>query len=153
MTSFDKQHMSSALEFALYAQISGEIPVGAVIVQRSSGQIISSAYNQVEAEFNPIKHAEMIAIEMACKKLKTKNLSEYDLYVTLEPCTMCSAAISYARIGRLFYGASDQKQGAVENGCRFFTQKTCMHRPEIYDGIMAEESRTLIQAFFQKLRH
>jgi cytosine deaminase len=94
----------------------------------------------------------MIAIEAACKLLKSKNLSNYDLYVTLEPCTMCAAAISYARIGRLFYGAYDTKQGAVENGVRFFTQESCMHRPEIYDNIMAEESSNVLKRFFETLR-
>lgn len=152
MINFDKQHMISALEHALYAHVSGEVPVGAVIVQRNSGQIISSGYNQVETDNNVLRHAEVIAIEMACKELKTKNLSECDLYVTLEPCTMCAAAISYSRIGRLFYGASDIKQGAVENGVRFFTQPTCFHRPEVYNGIMAEESGELIRTFFERLR-
>lgn len=152
MMNFAKNYMINALEHALYAQVSGEVPVGAVIVQRNSGQIISSGYNQVETENNPLRHAEIIAIETACKVLKSKNLSECDLYVTLEPCAMCSAAISYARIGRLFYGASDAKQGAVEHGSRFFTQSTCMHRPEIYEGIMATESRELIKAFFERLR-
>ena len=153
MINFDKQHMITALEHALYAHVSGEVPVGAVIVQRSSGQIISSGYNQVETDNSPLRHAEIIAIEMACKELKTKNLSECDLYVTLEPCTMCTSAISHSRIGRLFYGASDVKQGAVEHGVRFFTQTTCMHRPEVYEGIMAEESRELIRTFFERLRH
>jgi len=153
MINFDKKHMSTALEHALYAHVSGEVPVGAVIVQRSSGQIISSGYNQVETDNNPLRHAEMIAIEMACKELKTKNLSECDLYVTLEPCAMCTSAIANSRIGRLFYGASDSKQGAVENGVRFFTQTSCMHRPEVYEGIMAEESRELIRTFFERLRH
>ncbi|MEY3196760.1 MAG: hypothetical protein RLZZ59_126 [Pseudomonadota bacterium] len=151
--NFDNSYMRTALENALYAQVSGEIPVGAVIVQRRSGQIISSGYNLVETECNPTKHAEMIAIDGACKALKSKNLSECDMYVTLEPCAMCSAAISHTRIGRLFYGASDSKQGAVEHGPRFFTQSTCMHRPEVYDGIMAEEARTLLKTFFEHLRN
>lgn len=151
--NFDKNNMKVALENALYAQVSGEVPVGAVIVERSSGQIISAGYNQVEVDNNPLKHAEIVAIDNACKILRSKNLSECDLYVTLEPCAMCSAAISYARIGRLFYGAADSKQGAVENGVRFFTQSTCMHRPEVYDGIMAVESRELIRAFFEHLRN
>lgn len=153
MINFDKKYMRIALENALYAQVSGEVPIGAVIVERSSGQIISSGYNQVETAKNPIKHAEIIAIEMACKELKSKNLSECDLYVTLEPCGMCSAAISHARIGRLFYGAADPKQGSVEYGARFFTQDTCMHRPEVYEGIMADESKELIKVFFENLRN
>jgi cytosine deaminase len=150
--NFDNQHMRSALENALYAQVNKEVPVGAVIVMRDTDKIISTGYNRVETDANPTKHAEMIAIEAACKVLQSKNLSECDLYVTLEPCAMCAAAISYSRIGRLFYGASDPKQGAVESGGRFFTQDTCMHRPEIYDGIMSEEARSLMKVFFENLR-
>jgi tRNA(adenine34) deaminase len=149
---FDNQHMRSALEHALYAQVNNEVPVGAVIVMRNTDKIVSTGYNRVETDENPTKHAEMIAIEAACKILQSKNLSECDLYVTLEPCAMCAAAISYARIGRLFYGASDPKQGAVENGGRFFTQDTCMHRPEIYEGIMSLEASTLMKVFFENLR-
>jgi len=151
--NFNNQHMRVALENALYAQISGEIPVGAVITMRSTGQIIASGYNQVENCENPTMHAEMIVIEAACKVLQNKNLSECDIYVTLEPCAMCAAAISYSRIGRLFYGASDPKQGGVEHGPRFFTQETCMHKPEVYTGIMAEESSQILKAFFENLRN
>lgn len=150
--NFDNQHMRSALENALYAQVNNEVPVGAVIVMRSTDKVISTGHNRVETEENPTKHAEMIAIEAACKVLQSKNLSECDMYVTLEPCTMCAAAISYARIGRLFYAAKDPKQGAVEHGARFFTQETCMHRPEIYDGIMSEEAGQMIKEFFENLR-
>lgn len=150
--SFDNQHMRQALENALFAGSSGEVPVGAVIVMRDSGEVVSTGYNKVEEEYNPIKHAEIVAIEDACKKLKSKNLSACDMYVTLEPCALCAAAISFARIGRLFYGAADEKQGCVENGTRFFTQSACMHRPEIYDGIMAEESADLMKNFFSNLR-
>lgn len=150
--TFDNKYMRNALGNALYAEASDEVPVGAVIVSRATGEIIAESHNKVELDQNPLRHAEIIAIEAACKLLKTKNLSHCDLYVTLEPCTMCAAAISYARIGRLFYGAYDPKQGAVENGVRFFTQESCMHRPEIYDNIMAEESSELLKRFFEKLR-
>lgn len=150
--SFDNQYMRQALENALFAGAADEVPVGAIIVVRDSGEVIAKSYNKVEEENNPLRHAEMIAIEAACKRLKSKNLSSCDMYVTLEPCAMCAAAISYARIGRLFYGAADEKQGAVENGPRFFTQSTCLHRPEIYDGIMAEESANLMRNFFSNLR-
>lgn len=150
--NFNNQHMKQALENALFAGAAEEVPVGAVIVIRDSGEVLAAAYNKVEAENNPLRHAEIVAIEEACKKLKSKNLSNCDMYVTLEPCAMCAAAVSFARIGRLFYGASDEKQGAVENGPRFFTQSTCLHRPEIYDGIMAEESANLMKNFFGNLR-
>ena len=144
--------MRTALENALYAQLDGEVPVGAVVVLRATSEIIATAYNKVEGGCNPTLHAEMLAIDAACKVLQHKNLSECDMYVTLEPCLMCAAAISYARIGRLFYGASDPKQGGVEHGPRFFTLDTCMHKPEIYDGIMAEESSQVLRAFFENLR-
>lgn len=150
---FDNQHMARALENALFAQANGDVPVGAVIVNRETDELIASGYNKVEAQSNPLRHAELIAIESACKKLKTKNLSEYDMYVTLEPCAMCASAISHAKIGRLFYGASDTKGGAIENGVRFFTQETCMHRPEVYNGILAEESSEMLKLFFENLRN
>jgi tRNA(adenine34) deaminase len=129
-----------------------EVPVGAVIVHRSSRQIISRAYNMVEKKNNALLHAEIIVINNACKILKHKNLSDYDLYVNLEPCAMCASAISYARIGKLFYGASDIKQGAVENGVRFFTSSSCFHRPEIYSGLLSDISSNLIISFFKKIR-
>lgn len=150
--TFDNEHMRQAIENALIAQSKEEVPVGAVVVMRESDEIISKGYNLVEEENNPTRHAEMVAIEKACRILKTKNLSNCDLYVTLEPCAMCAAATSFAKIGRLFYGASDKKQGAVENGARFFTQDTCLHRPEIYNGILAEESANLLRDFFGTLR-
>jgi cytosine deaminase len=144
--------MARALENALYAQAAGEVPVGAVIVNRETDEVIANGYNKVEIEANPLHHAEIIAIEAACKTLKTKNLSDCDIYVTLEPCTMCASAISHAKIGRVFYGASDTKGGAIENGVRFFTQETCMHRPEVYNGILAEESSEMLKLFFENLR-
>lgn len=150
--NFDNKHMRRALENALFAQAGGEVPIGAVIVKRDSDEVVTTGYNKVESDNNPLRHAEMVAIESACKLLKTKNLSDCDMYVTLEPCAMCAAAASFARLGRIFYGAADEKGGAIENGPRFFTQATCMHRPEVYEGIMAEESRNLIKNFFGNLR-
>lgn len=144
--------MLIALEEAKKAVIASEVPVGAVIVRREDGEVIALGHNQVENKQNPTMHAEMLVINEACKKLQVKNLSEYDLYVTLEPCAMCACAISHARLGRLFYGASEPKTGAVESGVRFFTSSNCHHRPEIYPGMMAEESRQLLQDFFKNLR-
>lgn len=149
---FDDQHMRYALEHALLAQNLGEVPVGAIVVDRSTGEVVAASHNRVEGDANPMRHAEMIAIESACRILKCKNLSGYDLYVTLEPCTMCAAAISHARIDRLFYGAPDVKQGAVENGVRFFTHESCMHRPEVYNGILSDESSNMLKEFFENLR-
>lgn len=147
-----KEFMALALEEAKLAALNDEVPVGAVIVHRASKKVITGAHNKVEAAQNPTFHAEMIAINEVCRMLKSKNLADYDLYVTLEPCTMCAAAISHARIGRLIYGIDEPKTGAVENGVRFFTAENCHHRPEIYPGIMAEESKELLKNFFKKLR-
>jgi len=152
MSSFDAECMRAALEQALYAMHNYEVPVGAVIVDRLTKEIISRSYNQVEINLNPTHHAELLAINQACKTLGSKNLNSCDIYVTLEPCTMCASAISNARIGRVFYGANDPKMGAVENGVRFFTATTCHHRPEVYPGIMANEAQGLMQEFFKGLR-
>jgi cytosine deaminase len=151
--SFDDECMRQALEQALYAETSHEVPVGAVIVNRLNRQIIARAHNRMELDNNPTCHAEILAISQACKFLSTKNLGECDIYVTLEPCAMCAAAVSYAKIGRLFYGAGDPKIGAVEHGVRFFTNSACYHRPEIYVGIMADESVALLKNFFRELRN
>lgn len=149
---FNNEPMRKALEQAFNAFSLGEVPVGAVIVERASKEIIALGYNIVEESNNATKHAELVAIERACNILRNKNLKPYDMYVTLEPCSMCAAAISYSRIGRLFYGAVDPKQGAVESNFRYFTQSACLHRPEIYSGILAEESSALLREFFQNLR-
>lgn len=150
--NFDDSFMREALEQALYALTGDEVPVGAIVVDRESREVIARGYNKVEVNYNPTHHAELIAINEACSKLRTKNLKRCDIYVTLEPCAMCAAAISYARIGRVFYGASDPKMGGVENGVRFFTSHNCHHRPEVYPGIMAQESEALLKNFFAGLR-
>lgn len=147
-----KEFMALALKQAHIAYALSEVPVGAVIVHRFTGEIIAYAHNEVEKDKNPTFHAEMLAINKACVTIGNKNLADYDLYVTLEPCAMCVGAISHARIGRLIYGANEPKTGAVEGGVRFFTSENCNHRPEIYPGIMAEESKVLLQDFFEKLR-
>ncbi len=156
MTS--KQHffttlfMQEAINEALKAFEENEVPVGAVIVNNSTNEIVARAYNLIEQKNNPVMHAEIIAINQACMTLGTKKLSHCDIYVSLEPCTMCASAISFAKIGRLFYAASDPKQGAVEHGVRFFTSNTCLYRPEIYQGHMAEFSKKLMKSFFSKIR-
>jgi len=144
-------YMQEALKQAKLAYQENEIPVGAVIVNSSNKEIICVAHNLVEQQKNPLLHAEIIAINNACAAISSKNLSGYDIYVTLEPCAMCAAAISYSRIDRLYYGASDLKQGAVENGIRFFTQSSCFHRPEIYPSL-SEQCSVLMKDFFQQLR-
>lgn len=150
--TFNKHWMEVALDQARIAFSKGEIPVGAVIVDSKNHQVIVSGHNLVEQMNNPTLHAEMVVINQACQILCSKNLSNCDLYVTLEPCAMCAAAISFARIKRIFYATDDQKQGSVENGGRFFASKHCFHRPEIYSGFSAEASAKLMRNFFAQAR-
>ncbi|RYE06001.1 MAG: nucleoside deaminase [Rickettsiaceae bacterium] len=149
---FDNQFMLQTLELAKTAYDSGEIPVGALIVNRFSKKIITKTHNLVQKNNDSILHAEIIAIHNACISVGSKNLSDFDIYISLEPCTMCAAAISISKISRLFYGAADPKQGAVENGVRFFTSSSCFHRPEIYPDLQRDSSATLIKSFFAQIR-
>jgi tRNA(adenine34) deaminase len=142
--------MGAAFEEARAAGARGEVPVGAAIVR--DGALIASAGNRTIGDNDPTAHAEMLAIRAAAGRLGSARLPECDLYVTLEPCAMCAAAISFARLRRLYYGADDSKGGAVEHGPRFFSQATCHHAPEIYGGIRANEAATLLRAFFAARR-
>jgi cytosine deaminase len=144
--------MREAIKQARRAYRADEVPVGAIIVHRKSRKIIIKASNMMERKKNPLLHAEIVAIYQICRSIKSKNLADYDMYVSLEPCAMCACAIAHARIGRLFYGASDYKQGSVEHGIRFFTTNACFHRPEIYSGFSATDSRNLLRRFFLKIR-
>lgn len=142
--------MSVALEEARAAAGRGEVPIGCAVVH--SGVVIARAGNRTVADRDPTAHAELIAIRAASKTLSDERLTDCDLYVTLEPCAMCAAAISFARIRRLYFGAADPKGGAVENGVRFFSAKTCHHRPEIYGGFDESECAALLRDFFQARR-
>ena len=142
--------MARALQEAQAAAGRGEVPVGAVVVR--DGAILAAAGNSPRAAHDPTAHAEMLAIRAACAALGNERLSGCDLYVTLEPCTMCAAAISFARVRRLYFGALDPKGGAVESGLRFFAQATCHHAPEIYGGLREGEAAALLRAFFQPRR-
>ncbi|NRB10248.1 MAG: nucleoside deaminase [Rickettsiaceae bacterium] len=144
--------MQEALKQAELAFAAGEVPVGCVIVLRDNNEIIAKSYNMMQQNKNSNAHAEIIALTDASSKLQSKNLSACDIYVTLEPCTMCTSAIANSRVARLYYAADDTKHGAVSNGVRFFTTKSCFHRPEIYSGIASKESSLLLQNFFGKLR-
>ena len=152
MSDFSTTFMDQALKEAENAAIKNEVPVAAIIVHKKSQKIISIASNKIEAKCNPLMHAEIIAINMAIKELNIKYLNDYDLYVTLEPCVMCASAISHARIGRLFFAASDPKFGAVINGIRLYSNNYCNHKPEIYPDIMRDKSEALLNKFFSKLR-
>jgi tRNA(adenine34) deaminase len=142
--------MPIALEEARAAGARGEVPVGCVIVR--DNKVITRAGNRMLIERDPTAHAELIAVRAAAALLGSERLTDCDLYVTLEPCTMCAAAISFARIRRLYFGAADPKGGAVEHGVRFFAAVTCHHRPEIYGGISESECAALLKEFFQSRR-
>jgi tRNA(adenine34) deaminase len=142
--------MDLALQEARAAAEAGEVPVGCVIV--CAGEPIAQTGNRTLADRDPTAHAEMVAIRRAAEKLGSERLVDCDLYVTLEPCAMCAAAISFARIRRLYYGASDARAGAVENGVRYFSAPTCLHNPEIYGGIGEIEAAKLLQSFFRARR-
>ena len=144
-------YMREAIAQAKEALVSREIPVGAVLVHKNLG-IVAIKHNLVETNHDALAHAEKLAIEEGCLKLGTRYLTDCDLYSTLEPCPMCAYAIMLARIRRLYFAAYDSKFGAVENGIRLFEQKNCNHKPEIYGGIMEENSRKLLDEFFCSLR-
>jgi tRNA(adenine34) deaminase len=128
----------------------GEVPVGAAVTR--DGIIVAQAGNRMKELADPTAHAEMQALRLACQALGDERLSGCDLYVTLEPCTMCAGAISFARIRRLYFAAGDEKGGAVEHGVRFFGQPTCHHAPEVYGGFREAEAGGLLKAFFARLR-
>jgi tRNA(Arg) A34 adenosine deaminase TadA len=146
-----RSHMPLALEEARLAAARGEVPVGAVVVS-PSGLVLAAAGNQTRELRDPTAHAEMLAIRAACATLGEERLVGCDLYVTLEPCPMCAAAISFARVRRLYYGAGDPKGGGVEHGARVFSHPTCHHVPEVYPGIAEAEASTLLKSFFAAKR-
>ncbi|MBB4095852.1 nucleoside deaminase [Brucella pecoris] len=142
--------MEIALQEARTASLRGEVPIGAVVVHQ--GTIIARAGNRTRELNDVTAHAEILAIRIAGEVLKSERLVECDLYVTLEPCAMCAAAISFARIRRLYYGASDPKGGGVEHGPRFYTQPTCHHIPEIYAGFSEADAQKILKDFFREKR-
>ena len=144
--------MDIAIHQAIKASEKGEVPVGAIIVDSDTGKVIAKAHNLVEKNNDAGAHAEILVIKKACKKLKSKYLMNCDLYVSLEPCTMCAGAISLAKIKTLHFGAEDKKGGAVVNGVQFFDQKTCHSKPKVIQGEMKEVSSKLLKAFFKGRR-
>ena len=142
--------MDLALDAARTAGAAGEVPVGCVIVR--AGEAIARAGNRTLADRDPTAHCEMLAIRAAASALGSERLADCDLYVTLEPCAMCAAAISFARIRRLYYGAADPKGGAVESGVRFFSQPTCHHVPQVYGALGEGEAARLLREFFRERR-
>jgi len=146
-----RSHMDLALAEGIAAAARDEVPVGAVIVS-AEGRVIAQAGNRTRELHDPTAHAEMLAIRAACSALGAERLSGCDLYVTLEPCPMCAAAISFARIRRLYFAAADPKGGGVEHGPRIFSQPTCHHAPEVYGGIGEPDGAALLRAFFDAKR-
>jgi len=142
--------MDLALAEARAAGAAGEVPVGCVVLR--DGDVVGRAGNRTLRDCDPTAHAEILAIRQATASLGSERLTYCDIYVTLEPCAMCAAAISFARLRRLYYGASDPKGGAVENGVKFFTAATCHHRPEPYGGIGEAEAARLLRDFFAARR-
>ncbi|MCX5520535.1 nucleoside deaminase [Kaistia defluvii] len=142
--------MSLALAEARKAAARGEVPIGAVIVR--DGVVLAADGNRTLELNDPTAHAETLAIRAACGALQSQRLPDCDLYVTLEPCPMCAAAISFARIRRLYYAAPDPKGGAVESGVRFYSQPTCHHAPDVYGGIAESESAGMLRDFFRERR-
>lgn len=140
-----------ALDEARAAGARGEVPVGAVIVS-PKGEVIARAGNMTRNDNDPTAHAEILALRAACQILETERLTDHDLYVTLEPCPMCAGAISWARIRRLYIGASDPKSGGVLHGARVFDHPQCHHAPEVYDGIAADPCERLLKDFFAAKR-
>jgi len=144
--------MDIAMAEARAAAARGEVPVGAVVVEAASGRVLARAGNETEAANDPTAHAEVLAIRRAAGSIGAPRLQDCDLYVTLEPCAMCAAAISHARVRRLYFGAYDAKGGGVEHGPRFFALPTCHHAPEVIGGLRETEAAALLKAFFQERR-
>lgn len=143
--------MAAALAEARAAGARGEVPVGAVVVA-PDGRIVAAAGNRTRELSDPTAHAEILALRAACAAARSERLPGHDLYVTLEPCPMCAAAISFARVARLYYGAEDPKSGGVAHGARVFSRAQCHHAPEVYDGIGAAEAARLLTDFFRDRR-
>ena len=146
MTSF----MDMALQEARAADEAGEVPIGCVVVR--GGAVVARAGNRTLTDCDPTAHAELIAIREAAALLGSERLDDCDLYVTLEPCAMCAGALAFARIRRLYYGAADEKGGAVDNGVKFFASPSCHHRPEVYGGIAEAQASALLKEFFRERR-
>ena len=148
----DIHHMDAAIAAAHAAAEAGDVPVGAVVVERATSRVLAVAGNRVEQNNDPTAHAEMLAIRAAAQVHGEVRLTDCDLYVTLEPCAMCAQAIAFARIGRLYFAAYDPKGGGVEHGPRIFDQPTCNHVPEVIGGLQEGECADLLRTFFAAKR-
>lgn len=148
----DTKYMTFALEEARHAAARGEVPIGAILVDPASGQIIARNGNRTRELADPTAHAEILVIRDACKIAGAQRIPGFDLYVTLEPCAMCAAAISFARIHRVIFGAPDPKGGGIVHGGKFFNQPTCHHRPDVIGPVMENDCGIILKEFFQSRR-
>lgn len=144
--------MTLALKEAEKAALAGEVPIGAVLVDTATGEIVARAYNLTETKCDPTAHAEILVIRQRCEAIGAPRLPDHDLYVTLEPCAMCAAAIAGARLRRIYFGAYDPKGGGVEHGPKIFDQPTTHHKPDIYGGIDENAAAEILQKFFKQRR-
>lgn len=147
-----QDYMHRALELAQQAAQQDEVPIGCIIVDPQTGEIIAESYNLSQHIEDATAHAEIKAIQTACRKIGSNRLRGLDMYVTLEPCTMCAAAISFARIENLYFGATDVKGGAVVSGVKFYEQPTCHHKPHVHSGLLADECSQILKDFFKNKR-
>jgi tRNA(Arg) A34 adenosine deaminase TadA len=147
-----QNHMKAALELARDAAANGEVPVGAVLVDGDTGEVLAQAHNRVEELTDPTAHAELLVLQEAGRRLGSKRLTHADLYVTLEPCPMCAQAIAFARLRRLYFGAYDPKGGGVDHGPRIFQQPTCHHRLEVIGGVEERACAEALRGFFRDRR-
>lgn len=150
--TLDHTMMNAAMEEAIAAANRGEVPIGAVLIHAESGEIAARAGNRTRELNDPTAHAEILVIRDVCSQTGAQRIPEYDLYVTLEPCAMCTAAIAFARIRRLVYGAPDPKGGGVAHGPRFFEQPTCHHKIEITPDLNPDECGQILKDFFKDKR-
>ena len=149
---YENNYMELAIEYAKKAASLNEVPVGAVLVDEKSQKILSLRHNEIVNQNNPLKHAEILVIEESCKIKKSRYLNDTVIYVTLEPCAMCAAAISEARIKKIYFGSYDEKKGAIENGIRIFSNNSYF-KPEIYGGIKEKECSLILKNFFSSKRN
>ena len=150
--TYSENIMLEAIKCAKQAKLRGEVPVGAIVYNPKTREVVAKSSNQTYMGFDPTAHAEINVIREACEKLKRVRLSEFDLYVTLEPCIMCAAAISQARIRRLYFGSDDLKYGSINGNINYFQIENTNHLPEIYDNICSESCNKLLTDFFKERR-
>jgi tRNA(Arg) A34 adenosine deaminase TadA len=152
MLEKDLTFMRLALEEANSAQIRDEVPIGAILVHKDTGDIIARNGNRTRETSDPTAHAEILCIRTACEKLGVQRIPDYDLYATLEPCPMCASALSFARLNRVIFGATDSKSGGLNDSLNLYTHSQLHHKPKIVSGILSEECGQILKDFFKRKR-